>query len=156
LITWSNLEDMIHSNDHFELKRKIETQPDFLFQTDEQGWSLLMISTNSSSEECSFILIEAGAKLNQKIIRTGKTALIIATTWGEYTIAQYLLEHGADVSIRDRGGESALEIAVKRTNGKDMSTWLNIFTPYKSKLDDKDLELYYEYRLAALFEKNKR
>lgn len=44
------------------------------------------------------------------------TALIFASTFGHYAIVSYLLAKGADTSIRDRWGKTALDYAINQEN----------------------------------------
>ncbi|MFC1478022.1 ankyrin repeat domain-containing protein [Candidatus Margulisiibacteriota bacterium] len=46
------------------------------------------------------------------MVRTQKTPLMIAAQNGYTDIAKVLLEHGADVKIKDENGDSALMLAV--------------------------------------------
>jgi uncharacterized protein len=42
---------------------------------------------------------------------TGNTMLMFAALAGQYDVANYLLQNGADISIKNRKGETALNLA---------------------------------------------
>jgi len=58
------------------------------------------------------ILLEAGANVNDLVLRTGLTPLMMASIGGFEKIAQLLLKHGANPSYVDRNGMSILHHAV--------------------------------------------
>lgn len=45
--------------------------------------------------------------------RTGNTALMFAAQWGQLASADYLLKSGADVSVVNAQGDTALSLALK-------------------------------------------
>jgi uncharacterized protein len=61
-------------------------------------------------EEILKLLIERGAHVNDSDNR-GRTALMIAAATGHTSAAELLLSHGADASLRDKGGKSAGDLA---------------------------------------------
>jgi ankyrin repeat protein len=45
--------------------------------------------------------------------QTGNTALMFAAQWGNLAVVQYLLDSGADVTLKNASGETALTLALK-------------------------------------------
>jgi ankyrin repeat protein len=82
------------------------------------------------------LLVAAGADVNARIVSTynrsariarpstmtereGQTALFGAVKWGWADVAQFLLEHGADATLRDERGFTSVDAALGRTGGRD-------------------------------------
>ena len=55
--------------------------------------------------------------------KTGKSLLLWACYFGKSDVVKYLLDTGADYSITDNSGDSALQIALKR-GFRDIATML--------------------------------
>jgi uncharacterized protein len=75
------------------------------------------------------LLLEAGAKIETKDNR-GNTALLLAAAAGEYNSVgvvetadsvKLLLARGANAAIRNKHGDTALELAVKAHRGEVVS-----------------------------------
>ena len=67
-------------------------------------------------------LLRAGADPNGPRTGHGNTALHLAAWWGHADVVALLLSHGADPSIRNAGGQTALQMA--RGAGKDAAAGL--------------------------------
>ena len=50
---------------------------------------------------------------------SGRTPLMVAAQWGSFGFAKELIKAGADPSIRNRKGETALDIAARKED-----TWM--------------------------------
>ena len=62
------------------------------------------------------VACEAGADgINERDDVQGQTPLMVASSLGNVEIVWILLEHGADISRRDSGGKTALDLAVRGT-----------------------------------------
>jgi hypothetical protein len=139
----------IIENDKFEaLQKGIQDNPGLIYLTSENSSSLLMESAHWGAFNCMSILIEYGADM-EKINKYGVTALIYAAAWDNIDIAKYLLQKGAIVSHRNHDGNSAFKTAINRVSCK--KEWVELFFIYKNKMDECDLELYYQMRLSTLF-----
>ena len=71
------------------------------------------------------IVSKTGINLNSQGV-TGNTALMFAALWGATNNAQYLLESGADVTLKNNKGETALSIALKAGN-RDIALMLRSY-----------------------------
>ncbi len=84
---------------------------------EDEGFNALMRAVHANNELIVRLLIARGADVNAPSINTtrgtfdgvtfGKTALQIALTKEHYSIAQLLLDAGADPSLKDHDGKSA-------------------------------------------------
>jgi ankyrin repeat protein len=141
---------LIYKKNFEKLRVEIDHCPDLVFSVDndDRGWTLLMHAASNRSFECARILVEKGASVNQKS-NWGYTALMAAVTYNNYEITQYLLLKGAEVAWRDKiSNLSAFERIIIRNDKREM---FGLFAPYKNQFDEKDLDLYHEHRLSALF-----
>ena len=58
-------------------------------------------------------LVRLGADVNASS-KYGKTALMIAATWGQIEVVKYLAKCGADLEAEDKDGKTALDMAENR------------------------------------------
>jgi len=65
--------------------------------------------------ESARILLAAGADVNTKMAN-GSTALLVAILNGHYSLATFLLDHGANPNVADKDGKAALYAAVEMRN----------------------------------------
>ena len=98
-----------------ETKEKVTLHPGRSY-ADVDWETQLGITALSAAAECGnmeniIALVELGANINHKTQRRGLTALMVATRHNRETIAFYLLDHGAIVNLKDRGGRDAKEWA---------------------------------------------
>jgi TonB family protein len=84
-----------------------EVDPD---SRDRQGWTALMYAARSERADMITLLLKAGAALNL-VNHDGESALVVAVKRGNVEGARRLLMSGADTSLRDRRGKTALEWA---------------------------------------------
>ncbi len=85
---------------------------------DKYGETPLYFVNNADSAQ---ILIENGANVNQQD-KFGNTPLHEATTEGHIQLIKSLMKNGADASIKNDAGMSALDIAIRRGNWKGIVT----------------------------------
>ena len=78
---------------------------------DKQGYTPLMLAVKNGNPEMVRYLVENGAFLNQKDKNLGYTELLLASALGNKEIVDYFLQKGADVSIADKEGKTALDLA---------------------------------------------
>jgi ankyrin repeat protein len=147
---WLRCIEFIKVDDFEHLKKEIELNPNLISLVDEDAETLLMVSADYSAEKCMQFLIDAHSDINQKNA-FGHTALMYAVLDGDVKSVRFLLEHGAEISKRTHEGSSPLEIALKKDEKNQNYLWFNFFSLYKTKLDAKDLTLYKEHRIRALF-----
>jgi ankyrin repeat protein len=76
--------------------------------SNSQGYTPLMAIVNadnrSGHRDCIRLLLERGAKINQQRNEDGGTVLHLAYRYGDMAMANFLIEYGADPSIRDFQG----------------------------------------------------
>ena len=81
-------------------------------------------------------MINRGTPINQKNQTTGETALMLATKNGHIDVVNLLIEEGADVSLKDNSGKTALDWAAIKGNQKIVSE-LSPRNGTKSSKDEK-------------------
>jgi hypothetical protein len=94
-----------------ELRRLIERGGSVNWR-DEFGWTALMVASYWNGHEgCVRLLLEAEAiEVNAKD-NTDRTALHLAAIYGRLAIAKRLLEEGADPTLRNKYGDTAIDYA---------------------------------------------
>jgi ankyrin repeat protein len=141
---------LIDVNNFETLERELKKQPKNVHLATENGWNMLMMSVSHGVNECVQVLIEAGIDLDQTNT-FGKTALIVAATYGNCEAAEMLLQKGAKLRLRDKTGVSAFEIAMQPDSNRNCDEIFKIFAPYHNQFDAKDLALYKENRFSVLY-----
>ena len=77
--------------------------------TNDEGWSPLMISAFLGNCEIASVLMANKANVEQRIEKTGATALTLAVKQNQLKMVELLLEKGgANVNVTDDEGESPL------------------------------------------------
>ena len=56
-------------------------------------------------------LLDAGADVNAQMTTSKNTALHLAASRGSLQLCQALMEKGADATLKDRGGLTAIDVA---------------------------------------------
>ena len=82
------------------------------------GVTALMDACSFGYPDIAVLLIKIGANINAQARANGMTALIQAVWSHEYNCAKLLLAHGANKTLRDRTGETALTYARKNQDTK--------------------------------------
>jgi ankyrin repeat protein len=62
------------------------------------------------------LLLQRGADPNGATSDTGQTALIIAASYGDTVAIRMLLDHGADLAMKNKSGQTAIDVARKRNH----------------------------------------
>ncbi|RJE18640.1 ankyrin repeat protein [Aspergillus sclerotialis] len=75
-----------------------------------QIWPLLHCAAAQDNEKLVSMLLEHGADIN-RVDRSGRTALLIATEYKKLKAAKVLLEKGIDMTVRDHEGYTAVTAA---------------------------------------------
>jgi ankyrin repeat protein len=82
---------------------------------DGNGRTALLYASSGPFEETVTLLLTRGAEVNAQGSLEGFTALMTAAAEGQVEVVRRLLDHGADRSIEDTDGDTALTFA--RQNG---------------------------------------
>ena len=83
--------------------------------TNAEGLNVLMIACVSNYFDVVKIALNKGFNLNERSLSKGKTPLMYAVRNGEdCSIAEFLVESGADVNVVDNQGRTVLFDAIKR------------------------------------------
>jgi ankyrin repeat protein len=141
--------NLIKNDDSKQLKKEIKTNPDLLLLSRFHKLTFLMISVSDHAYDCTRVLIQSGVDVDETG-NNGETALMIAVIHGNLKGAQYLLDHGAAISIRSSYNETAFEILMREKSKCNVTDWFELFSNYKDKFDGKDAKLFKEYRLSFL------
>jgi ankyrin repeat protein len=83
-----------------------------LYPRAQDAHDLLQISVVRNDEPMVRLLLDHGARVNAKALPSGMTALMFAARMQREGLAQLLIEHGADVRLRDAEDHDALQAAV--------------------------------------------
>lgn len=105
------------SNDKFEVAKLLinsGANVDITVAGDE-GDSLLMRAASNDLKTTELILKKKKSLVN-KTNKLGETALIQSTRFGQLDIVKLLLKNGADTKLKDKEGQTALDIAKKSQN----------------------------------------
>lgn len=97
------------TNDTTLMKQLLETIP--VDTVDKSGFTPLIIAVYNDSREATQVLLNHGADINAKDIRSGNTALMGAIFKGNIEMSKFLIAHGADVNVKNFNGASAIIFA---------------------------------------------
>lgn len=81
---------------------------------DTNGRTALMYASSGPFVETAEVLLDAGAKVNTQGSLEGFTSLMTAAAEGQLEVVQLLLERGADHTLEDVDGDTALGFAKER------------------------------------------
>jgi ankyrin repeat protein len=146
---WENCVQLIMSNDYEKFSNEMELYPDFVFDVEEGGLTLLMLSAGQKCCDCMKILLDRGAVIDQKS-NIGYSALMYAARFNKFEMARLLIERGADISYRNERDESAFSIALAYQDSHVKNQWFELFAVHHQTFDKVDLALYHDQRLQAL------
>lgn len=82
----------------------------------DTGRNMLNFSVLMGSPGVGKVLLDGGANVDVKAVGCGETALINASEIGCVEFVTLLLEYGADVSLKDSRGRTALSVAEENNN----------------------------------------
>jgi ankyrin repeat protein len=101
---------------------------------DVNGWTpLLRIAAVGGNRQVATMLMRAGAVVDATD-KDGKTALMLAVVNNHLPLAEALLEHNADITIKNEYGKTAYDMAVSM----DTTRLVNLFEAY---IDKKKIKL---------------
>lgn len=84
-------------------------------QPNLEGQTPLMLAVQADKNALAVtdLLLTQGAQVNETD-RYGNTALIYAAQVGDLDVVKALVEHGANMAIKNKGGATALDFAISR------------------------------------------
>ena len=89
---------------------------------DKNGFTCLHAAAEGGHVEVVSKLLAVGAKENPDYVNapnhSGSTPLMVTCSNGHVNIATYLVEHGANIHLQDKNGDTCLHYAVKRGHVK--------------------------------------
>ena len=92
-----------------EVRRALEQTPDAATSFSTDGWTPLHLSAFFGCTECAKILLDAGAKINERSQNPMQNMPLHAAAAGRHVeLVRVLLERGAWVNARQHGGWTAL------------------------------------------------
>uniref|UniRef100_A0A0G4G1Z5 3'-5' exonuclease domain-containing protein n=1 Tax=Chromera velia CCMP2878 TaxID=1169474 RepID=A0A0G4G1Z5_9ALVE len=91
---------------------------------DNDGATPLHVAASTNAVECLRLLLEAGADVETRALRSNFTPLMCAAYRGYLDCIQLLLERGADPSLDDGEGRTAAAYAVKGGNAEILGALL--------------------------------
>ena len=97
-----------------EVRRALEASAESVNHYSADGWTALHLAAFFGSVECARILLDAGAKVNERSQNPmGNMPLHAAAAGRQIEIVRLLLERGAWVNARQHGGWTALHAAAQ-------------------------------------------
>jgi ankyrin repeat protein len=101
---------------------------------DDMGWTPLALACRKGTKELVSALLNAGAETEASPRNTEDRPLHLALRAGNVDVAEILLTHGADVTVRGEQGQTPLHLAAQLTNSHIIQLLL-IHNPEISALD---------------------
>lgn len=101
---------------HEEVARRLLAAGAHVEAVDKGGYSALMLAASNNHAALIELLHEHGADLNRQENTNGDSALIWAAKLGHTQSVSVLLSLGADASLRDHRGKTALDWARENTD----------------------------------------
>lgn len=77
---------------------------------------ILIMQTDKPNFEIAKLLIAHGADVNEQISDDGTTAVMLATGLQNPEAVQFLIDHGANIDLSNKDGETAVTIAQEKGN----------------------------------------
>jgi len=79
---------------------------------DKDGRTPLHLAAESADADIVELLLDKGAKVDEKNDESGATALHLAARFGNKNVAEFLIARGADINAKDKQGHTPLYVAV--------------------------------------------
>ena len=108
-----NIPELIRTNNLQDLQNALTTNPSLANLPDERGFTPLVLATYLGQKEVAEVLLDHGAELDAQDPMMGNTALMGVCFKGSLELAQLLIARGADKSLKNKNGETALDFARK-------------------------------------------
>jgi len=108
-----NITDYIRTSNQEALKEAISSNPEIVNQPDERGFTPLVLATYLNQKDVTELLLANGADINAQDAMMGNTALMGVCFKGSHELAKLLVEKGADTTLKNKQGETALDFAQK-------------------------------------------
>ena len=93
-------------------------------EIDEDGLSAIDIAIKFKREDVIKFCVEKGMNVNETHRQSGITPIVLAACFNNTSIAQLLLDYGAEINVKDNNGMSAKDYA-KKLGQKKMLAFLN-------------------------------
>ncbi|HYW96699.1 MAG TPA: ankyrin repeat domain-containing protein [Bacteroidales bacterium] len=98
-------------NGYTDIAKLLVTSGSRVNELDKEGRNALMYASTGNFPETVSLLLNNGAKINIADTKEHFTALMFAASEGQAKVAEILLQHGADPSMKDVDGDTALSFA---------------------------------------------
>ena len=108
----TSLHDAVRSGDPSRVSEALQVAND-IDDTDFVLGSALHLTVVEQQPEMAEILIDGGADIDLVSEINGRTALLLASELGDLEMVHVLLEHGADIQMRDNLGQTARHLATR-------------------------------------------
>jgi len=109
----SNITDHIRTSNLEALEAAITSNPEVVNQPDERGFTPLVLATYLNQKAVTELLLDHSADINAQDAMMGNTALMGVCFKGSYELAKLLVDKGADTTLKNNQGETALDFAKK-------------------------------------------
>lgn len=98
-------------NGHTEIARILIQEGAEVTKEDKEGRTALIFAASGPFPEPATLLLNQGAKVDLTDNVGQWSALMFASAEGNNDVVKILLEHGADINLKDKDGETALDFA---------------------------------------------
>ena len=106
------LDKLSHKEDDETIARKIEEI------AEAKCFNLFEAARRGTVKKIITLLHKQGGKINDRVLLTGETPIILAAKKGHLKAVEVLAERGANLQSRDRVGKRALHVAARRNDVK--------------------------------------
>jgi uncharacterized protein len=105
-----SLFEAIRAGQTSDVRKLIEQNPELANQSDERGFTPLIMAAYMGQKEIAELLLEMGADIDG-LDAVGSSALMGVSFKGDIEIASMLIEKGANIHVENQRGETALSFA---------------------------------------------